>query len=237
MKDFWMLGLACIVSIAAAFTSGGCKMEGLEGQWAFNEGKGKLAKNAAGSNHGEVKGALKWTDGKSGKALSFDGKGYVSVPHAAYFHSPAYTISAWTKLKDVGTYHYIAWKAGPVYPEENYLRRMDIWVHVDGYVDGIWDYEDGAVDDRGRLTGKKKITDDKWHFVVWIYDGKAMKLYIDGKLDAEEKAARPLAKNEFPFWIGARPADVAATGLIDEVRFFSKALSEEQIVALYERGK
>jgi hypothetical protein len=229
--------LAFPLAAAVALASAGCRMKGLEGHWAFNEGKGRLARNSVGGNDGEVKDALEWTDGKSGKALRFNGKGYVCVPHAAYFHSPTYTISAWAKLRDVGDYQYIAWKAGPVYPEKDCLRRMDVWVHMQGHVEGIWDYVDGSAEDRGRLTGKKKITDDTWHLVVWVYDGKTMKLYIDGALDAEEKAPRPLARNEFPLWIGARPANVAATGILDEVRFFSRALTGQDIAALYERGR
>ena len=238
MRTISTLGLACSLSIAAMLTSAGCKMKGLEAHWAFNDGTGTLAKNSAGPNDGEIKGDLKWTDGKSGKALVFDGKGYVSAGHAAYFHSPAYTLAAWTRLKDTGTYHYIAWKAGPVYPEEGFLRRMDVWVHLGGTVHGIWDYEkDAGEDNRGHLIGKQKITDDQWHLVVWVYDGEAMKLYVDGKLDAEAKTAGPLAKNDFPLWIGARPANVAAVGIIDEVRFFSRALGADEIASLFAKGE
>ena len=37
-------------------------------------------------------------------------------------------------------------------------------------------------------------------------------------------------------WIGARPGDVAATGLFDEVGFFTKALTEAQVNDVMDNG-
>lgn len=82
----------------------------------------------------------------------------------------------------------------------------------------MWHDKNGGYEER--LYGEKPITDDKWHHVVEVYDGKSIKLYIDGKLDGQEEPSGELPVNEEPLWIGARPGNVAATGIIDEVRFF-----------------
>ena len=38
------------------------------------------------------------------------------------------------------------------------------------------------------------------------------------------------------FWIGARPGNVAATGLFDEVGFFTEALSEDELNDVMDDG-
>ena len=225
--------ILCLAIFVAGCQVGGpkvSKIAGLKGCWNFDEGKGNIAKNIVGTNHGEIKGGLKWVDGKCGKALQFNGEGYVSVKHEDYFNSPTFTVYAWTKLKDVSDYHYIVWKNGPEFPDIGPGRRVDIWVEIDGAVNIMWHNEDGLEE---RLYGQAKITDDKWHYVVEVYDGEKIKLYIDGSLDVQEKPSSKLpAENNEALWIGARPGGVAATGIIDEVCFYDRALSEEEIKTL-----
>ena len=54
------------------------------GYWPFDEGSGKVAKNASGNgNDGTFVGNPEWVDGKRGKALEFDGtSSYVEVSTA-----------------------------------------------------------------------------------------------------------------------------------------------------------
>jgi hypothetical protein len=66
--------------------------------WNFDEGEGTSAGDSAGDNDGTVHGA-KWTKGKFGMALSFDGvDDYVEVaddPSLRFMRSSSFTISAW----------------------------------------------------------------------------------------------------------------------------------------------
>ena len=76
-----IIAAACL-SLLISF---GCQAGGIAApkvHCSFEEGKGT---EIAGG--GKIKGGLKWTEGKSGKALAFDGAGYVLVPHAPCFHS------------------------------------------------------------------------------------------------------------------------------------------------------
>ena len=203
------------------------KIEGLKGYWSFDEGKGEIAKNVVGKNYGKIQTGLKWVDGKQGKALGFNGKGYVSIPHEDFFNAPSFTVSVWTKLEQVYDYQYIIWKDGIQWPEEGPGRRIDIWVEMTGPVTVMWNYQD-------RLDGRKVIADGKWHHIAEVYDGKSIKLYIDGTLDGRAEPSGKLPTNKLPMWIGARPGGVAAKGIIDEVRFYDRAISDEQIKALFE---
>ena len=220
-----------VVAVALAASLAGCKtlgeagrVEGLKGYWSFNEGKGLIAKNAVGENDAIVPPNLKWIEGKRGKAIWYDGESYVIIPHDDFFNAPNFTICVWAKLEQTYNYHYIIWKDGIQWPEEGPGRRTDIWVEMTGPVAVMWNYED-------RLDGKRVVADNKWHHIAEVYDGKSIKLYIDGTLDGEAQPSGKLPTNQLPMWIGARPGGVAAKGIIDEVRFYDRALSEEQIKA------
>jgi len=246
MRTIAMVGVLGVVA-AVLLAAGGCAPPcartegqsggaafghsvGVKGCWTFDEGSGETAKNAAGPNGGKLMGGLGWTDGKTGKAVAFNGKGYVLIASAPYLNSPQYTFAAWVKLKATGDYQYIVWRGGPEFPSDKECRSLDIWVTTAGTLSGILDYEKGS--DRLEISGSAKVADDQWHLVACTSDGKTVRFYVDGKKDAEGAAAGPLAKSDHPLWIGARPGEVAATGIIDEVRFFDRALSAEEVAGL-----
>jgi hypothetical protein len=247
MRTTWMVGVAGLAAVGLLLASGckplcgrtdggggscaaHCLATGVKGCWTFDEGSGDAAKNAVGPNNGKLMGGLGWTDGKRGKAVAFNGKGYVLIESAPYLSAAQYTFAAWVKLKETGDYQYIAWRGGPEFPEAKECRNLDIWVTSEGTLSGILNDEKGS--GRLQVSGGKKVADNQWHLVACVNDGKAVRFYVDGQKDAEGALAGPLAKNDFPLWIGARPGDVAATGVIDEVRFFDRALTPKEVAEL-----
>lgn len=220
----------------AALSAQGAQME-LVGAWLFNEGSGKKVEDSVGNNSGEIEGSLKWEDGKFGKALEFPGQGdsYVTIPHHDILDSDPYTITAWTKLENTGGYQYIAWRNGLAWPEPQAMRHTDIWINQPGNAVIMWSFEGGGA--YGRVDGQAPVADGSWHHVAKSSDGKMMRLFIDGKLDGEGDTGGKLVENgEDPLWIGARPGNVAATGIIDEVGFFAKALSEDELADVMNQG-
>lgn len=211
---------------------------GLAGAWLFNEGSGEKINDSVGNNHGQIEGDLEWVDGKFGKGLEFPGQGdsYVTIPYQSVLDSDPYTITAWTKLKNTGDYQYIAWQNGLTWPEPHAMRHTDIWVmNTPGNVVIMWSFEGGGA--YGRVDGKTVVADDTWHHVAKSSDGDTMRLFIDGNLDGEAPVGGKLVENgEDPLWIGARPGNVAATGVIDEVGFFTEALSEEELKKVMSGG-
>jgi hypothetical protein len=229
------IGLFIVVGLMTSDAQG-AEME-LAGAWLFDEGGGKEVKDSVGSNHGETEGDLKWADGKFGKALEFPGQGdsYVNIPYHEALDSDPYTITAWTKLENTGGYQYIAWQNGLTWPEPHAMRHTDIWVNQPGNVVIMWSFEGGGA--YGRIDGKAAVADGSWHHVAKSSDGKTMRLFIDGKLDGEAPIGGKLVANgEDPLWIGARPGNVAATGIFDEVGFFAKALSEDELAEVMSKG-
>jgi hypothetical protein len=226
MKTLISIYISIIILSATTLPAQAAKL-GLASAWLFEDGNGKVVKDAVSGNDGEIKGTLKWVaGGKFGGALEFPGKGdsYVRIDHDDVFNSDPYTFVSWTKLKPT-TWQYIVWRNGDVWPEPEDVRHLDIWIHIDHYPVFMWHVK-GQV---GRIDGKAIVADDKWHHIAKIYDGKTVKMYIDGKVDGEAPSGGTLDTSKSPIWIGARPGNVAATGLFDEVGFFTEALSEGQL--------
>ena len=207
---------------------------GLVSAWTFEERKGDEIKDVVGNNDGEIIGKLSRTFyGKFGSAIRFSGKSdsYIRIPHRDVFNATPYTFVAWVKLKPA-SWQYIVWRNGDVWPESDEIRHIDIWIHDAGYPVFMWT----ADQHKGQLDGKTFITDDKWHHIAKVYDGDIVMMFIDGVLEVQKASGGTLDTNESPIWIGARPGGIAATGLIDEVGFFTQALSEAEINVVKNSG-
>jgi hypothetical protein len=92
-------------------------------------------------------------------------------------------------------------------------------------------------------TGRTEIVDGRWHLAVGVYEpvgGVARKqLFIDGRLDATGTTPLPLYQNDNPVWIGGNSElpDRMMCGFIDEVAILGRALSVEEVAAMYEAGQ
>jgi len=71
----------------------------------------------------------------------------------------------------------------------------------------------------------------KWHNVAGVYDGKALKLYVDGKLVATRKSTATIASCGYPAMIGrnAQYPGRNFRGLIRRVRVYNEALSPDEL--------
>jgi hypothetical protein len=83
------------------------------------------------------------------------------------------------------------------------------------------------------------VTLDGWHYVVGVRRGTTLEIWIDGVLKGTGYIpAYVNSDTTAPFTIGVRSAaDYGwAKGIIDEIRIYNRALSEEEIKFLYEEG-
>ena len=232
-QTFIVLLSLLILMMAFGFNAHAAKL-GLASAWLFEDNGGKVVKDVVGGHDGDIKGSLEWVNnGKFGGALEFPGKGdsYVRVDHDDVFNSDPYTFVAWVKL-EAKSWQYIVWRNGDVWPEPEEVRHLDIWIHDADYPVFMWNAEQG----QGRINGETIIADGEWHHIAKVYDGKNVQMFIDGKLDGEDASGGKLVTNESPIWIGARPGNVAATGLFDEVGFFTEALSEDELNDVIDNG-
>lgn len=193
--------------------------------------------------------------GESGKCIKFPEENafgelaYVFVPYRDYMNSPDYTLSAWVQYTGTPNWGYLFWADGDVWEPDLMDRHIDVWFNPNngqgGGVDCILNCTDGSqlrVANNADETGIG-VMDGDWHQVTCVLkDNMEYTIYLDGAWakDDEGAATAEVVENiGDDLYIGARPNDADAltavkwVGLIDRVRIWDQALTEDQIEYLY----
>ncbi|HYG33386.1 MAG TPA: LamG domain-containing protein [Clostridia bacterium] len=215
---------------------------GLVGWWKLDETAGLQAADASGHcSSARVNGPPTWVvkQGKRNGALEFNGvDNFVDCGnHARFSFREAMTLAAWVKVRQFDkTHQTIAAKGSSQWPGSGAwrLERYQDSDTVGFTIDGV-STERLAGADWTRLTSTHGINDDQWHHLVGVYDGQRMALYLDGKLEASAKVTGRMAYNEAPVFIGENPIRPGRqfNGWIDDVRLYSRGLTEAEIQELY----
>jgi hypothetical protein len=209
---------------------GNAELAGLIGWWKFDETSGTTAADSSGGHHtGTLVGNAKWAPGKIGGAIALDGHGsFVRIAgKTAFDMADQTTIACWVNIHSVPvewmaivTKGDSAWRLSTDHQERKFHMSVNDYNHND--VEAI------------SLHGTTEVNADEWHHVASVYDGKVMKLYVDGKLDATKPWAGGIAKNNSDVLIGenVEQPNRCFDGLIGDVRIYNYALSESEIKAL-----
>ena len=203
--------------------------------WKLDETEGMEAADASGHHMvARLQGTAHWKpgQGKLSGALELDGaRGYVEgadVPEFGF--RDRMTVSLWIKAG-----------GSKKTPQTLIAKGNDTWqLYAEGdqgqLVFAITGPRPTGKDKSKamRVTTKRAVGDGQWHHVVGLYDGQRVAVYVDGALDGSVAASGPLALNTEPVWLGDNSAarGECFQGLLDDVRLFSYALSEEEIKAL-----
>ena len=194
------------------------------------------ATDSSGNNlNGTLVGDPGFVDGVAGMALELDGvddRAAIADDPAFDAMSETFTITAWIKLSAEGTTGRRPILSKELQPDpdgrgwefkvDNGQLAMQLYSPVEG---------------EGKLTvtGTTALEADQWVHVAGIYqaDGPE-RFYINGVLDHEQELVTALQANASPANIGAyiwSPTGYQAyfAGLIDEVRAYSRVLSEPEI--------
>lgn len=82
-------------------------------------------------------------------------------------------------------------------------------------------------------TGETRYTTGKWHQVVCVYDGSSTAIYVDGKLDVKFSAGPGVINlnDDYMdgFWFGQSCGGRYLDGAISEARFWTRALTLNEI--------
>ncbi len=81
------------------------------------------------------------------------------------------------------------------------------------------------------VNGRKSVEANEWHHVLGVYDGEQIRTYVDGEFDASMQWNGRIESNDYPVYIGENAEQTGRywNGLIDDVRVYSYALSDEEI--------
>jgi len=179
-------------------------------------------------NHGRVYGA-KLVDGKSKKALDFDGiNDYVDCGNEIK-PTNQITLGAWVKLTALNTRQCI-------------IKKTRVTDNVYGFMLGVNDdnkiafyiYTDTW---HGAWSFTTSVINTNWHHIMATWDGSFMKVYIDAVQDPSTMALTgTMAGATVPTWIGMEPFANGSpfSGIIDEVQVYDRALSPREIKTLYQ---
>ena len=204
--------------------------KGLIGHWKFDEGTGSTTKDASRhGHHGTISGA-KWVEGKSGKALEFDGSGAcvdVGNPPALQL-TGAMTLCAWILVDDFQ-------ENGRIVCKQNGPGNRGWSINIERQKFACIQVPIDASTTIGAKT--PTLSEGRWYHVAGVYiPGREIRMYLDGELvDTLDQGVPPQQYNSpLPVRLGGRPAGGCFfDGKIDEIRVYDRALTSEEIKAVF----
>jgi hypothetical protein len=176
----------------------------------------------AGTNHGTNNGAS-FVDGKSGKALNFDGTNdYITLTNDINLGNAEWTTSAWVKTSK--TYYQTILSNSLGGPVANLLGIYDKILYR--HYDGSWKNE----------LGDSIVNNGEWHLLTWVNkNDKKMDLYVDGELD--KAGVNSEVTNTGPVdQIGKNWGTYYFKGIMDELKVWNYALTQTEIQTEFNRG-
>jgi len=206
---------------------------GLVGWWTFDEESASpVAMDWSGRRLGGMVLKASRADGLVGRALVCDG-GCVAVPDNPRLSvTGALTLECWVKTDKRGQGN--NWM----------INRVLSGGTATGYRMGLVDdrpcFEVPLTDWSHHLTAPEPLPLGRWVHLVGTFDGKVMRLYVDGREAAAMDRPGLIRPNSFRLHLGNYEEGHRAffTGLLDEVRIYSRALTAGQVAERYrKRGR
>ena len=225
--------LLCLATFIFILASAGHTRGDLVAHWTFDEGSGNVAHDISGNgNDGSFAGSPKWTNGKIGGALEFNGSSdYIEVPFSEslrVINQGDFSIAAWFMLNEIPSEYKAVFQQGD--DTSGGPGRTWLFVHQSNEIRSSLG---------GAPTGSGVgIEGGLWyHGVVVVTEGgetDSVQLYVDG-----EAAGAPredsMEDSEGVFYIGAHKGlGNIWDGLLDDIRIYNHALTKTDILAAME---
>ena len=202
----------------------------LVGYWKLENRFGYKAYDASGNeNHGKLCGYSEWSNCNlyDSLYLSSESVSGVEIEKEYPFDiTHEITIATWI-WKD----GWARWDEGDVIigKADTYkLYRNGGWLAADSVrfkIEGL-----GQVD----TTTDTTVADAKWHHIAATYDGSAMRIYVDGKLNNTAAASGAIPTNNQRLWLGNDPVSRkdCERAYLRQARIYDRALNDAEIAAI-----
>src|SRR5574339_265342 len=175
---------------------------------------------------------------KFGPSFDTGDEEFYDVDHENKLLLKEFTLSAWfnTNQTDFDNPAHIVNKGG--FNSDNKGENMNygIWLSTDGTLTGGFETDSG---DDFQVVSDEKYNDGKWHFVVLGYNGSVLLSNIDNKdINSLIVDEEPDINGDQPLRIGANSLnkDKFFDGRIDEVRVWSRGLTNQEINNIYKHN-
>ncbi|MDR2170065.1 MAG: hypothetical protein LBP59_07985 [Planctomycetaceae bacterium] len=234
----------------------------LVGRWSFDEVSENVILNSVNEKFSAISHQpVSLVDGVHGKGINLNGS-KIEIP-ADFLPSglEQLTFSAWIAPRRLNGFQQIFRKEDASGPVQN---RLLFSFQNSGKFLTLGLNTGGNYAECDALITPEEILDGKWHLVAGTFDGKFMRVYLDGKEigNVERQSSkintsadfRPLKhywRYEYGNWKNVDDVTVNAPayigsfngnneffdGNLDDFRFYRKALSKQEIIELYGTGK
>ena len=201
--------------------------------WKLDEGFGTTVVDYSGNNnHGKFTGEVEWADGIDGGALRFPSGWVEMTEYEGVLGTQNRTVTAWINTTGYGDI--VSWGLSTVDGQK--------WIFCVNHnaTNGI--FESLRTECAGsRIVGSTVLTDGQWHHVASVLESGGaptvnnIKLYVDGQReiisDSQVVDVNTVSDGR-KVWLGEGHHNRMFPGLIDEVRIYEKALTQDEIKLL-----
>jgi len=202
----------------------------LAGWWKFDVASGKTTPDSSGhSRNGTLKEDLSFdkdsAQGRTGKALKFSDDGYIEITkYKGVMGTQARTVAAWIKTKNDNG-EIISWGTDD-------FGKMFTFGFIRGRI--------GITPNGGYYYMNDPVDDDKWHHMaVVVKEAELPNLHDDVVLYKDGTIAEVHDIGLLDLWPIDTGSDLDVRigmefkGLIDDVRIYDRALSDQEVLALF----
>ncbi len=213
----------------------------LAAHWKLDEAAGGTAEDATGNGHsGELSNGPSRTTGRMGGALAFDGADDGVIVKEIEGLSPQtgpageMTLAAWVRVSKLPS------REGQGRTPLAAKGDLPAWEYAlylgaDGRLEfTLWN-PNGTT--HAAVAGGA-VTLNQWHHAAGVYQkGRASVLYVDGKEAVRSTVFEGDSRaGSSSFFIGRRGNGQYLAGSVDDVRLYSRALTAEEIKALFDEA-
>ncbi len=218
-----------------SYTSGNMNMNQNVLLLHLNDTSGVITDSSGNSNNLTNSGATYSAAGQFNTAMSFNGSSsYMYVADTSSLNATSsLTVSAWFKISaDQSNYSTLVSKFasgssnGWNLAVDNGAGSARFWVKV-GATNKVVTFSNNL------------ISLNVWHNLTGVYDGSAVKIYLDGVEKSTVAAAGTITNSSDSLLVGRlypATSDFYFSGSIDEVAVWTRGLSPTEVLNLYKRG-
>lgn len=215
-----VVGRSSIADVTVSFN--GLNNNNLVQYWPFD---GDANNAVSGGINAIVEGPTLTADrfGNENSAYYFDGNDRMKAGSAANFGTKSFTANVWVNSTQTSGLGNILRTDGGYY--DGWFLRF-----LDGKIQ-IWEgrYE------KYEVTSDNLYADGKWHMVTYVRDveNKVGQVYVDGKYVCQYKMTYGPNNDHHTLLFGTYDDGEYYKGYMDDVRLYNRALTAEEIAALY----
>ncbi len=225
----FILGMASLSALSLT--------DGLVAYWA-GEGNGSDA-----SGNGYSLTALNggtYGEGKYGQAFQLDGsddrwEGSPDGTNSAFDFQKQFTLAAWVKVDQITgnlSHAPVICKWGQTgYGTANY------GLNIMKDTKKVWFIASSTGTNVIEVTSTTALSSSSFYHIAGVYDGTALRVYVNGVLEASTPFTSNLPQNNVPMLLGGYNYSFTGytgqiKGLVDEVAVYNRALSGSEIISL-----